>query len=155
MDVRRAEVEVLAAAAEDGGGADRVDEQADGRDDDQPAAGHVGRVGEPACRADEHDQRDHDQRDGVEERGQDLRPPEPEAPVRRRGPPGEQDGPGRDAQRDDVGEVVAGVGEQREAAGEERRDHLDERVGGVEDERDRQRPQRAARRAWNGVPPWP
>ena len=141
------------ARAEDGGGADHVDEQPDGRDGDQPAAGHVGRIGEPPGGADEDDDRDHDQRDGVDEGGQDLGALEPEAAVRRRRPAREQNRTRRDRERDDVGEVVAGVGEQREAAGEERRDDLDERVGRVEDERDRQRPQRAARRRVDVKPP--
>ena len=80
----------------------------------------------------------------LNERGEDLRPPEPEAAVRRRRPAREEHRSGGDAERDDVREVVARVGEQREAAGEDRGDRLEERVRGVEDERDRQRPQRAA-----------
>ena len=144
MDVRRAEVEVLAAASEDRGRPDKVDGEADARDDDQPAAGNVGRVGEASHRADEHDQRDHDQRDGVDERRENLRPPEPEAAIRRRRPAREENRPGGDAERDDVREVVTRVREQGKAARGDRGDRLEERVGGVEDERDRQRAEGAA-----------
>ena len=69
-------------------------------------------VWKPACRSDEDDQRDHDQRHRVEQSGQDLRPPETETAVRRRGPSREHDGSRRHGQRHHIRQVVAGVGEQ-------------------------------------------
>ena len=98
--------------------------QADHAQHDHADALDVGRVGEAPDRRDHDRDRDRDQREAVGERREHLgaleaeRPPRAGGPRRHRG----REQPQRD--RADVGEHVAGVGEQRERAGDDPADGL-------------------------------
>ena len=95
------------------------------------SAQHLGRVADAADRLDEHVDRDPDEQHGVGEGGQDLEPVEPERAVRAgRGARGELDGGQGHPESEDVGEHVAGVGQQGQRVGEEPADHLDDHEGG-------------------------
>ena len=86
---------------------------------------------------------DHDEQQAVHERGQDLGPSPAERPRatgrQARGPRRSE----RERDRAAVGDVVHGIGDQREAVEPDPGDDLDEAVGDRQSERDRERTCRA------------
>ena len=78
----------------------------------------VGRVGEPVDRRDRDDDRDDHEGEAVRQRGQDLASLEAECPLRSRGAGGQGGGQQAEGDRADVGEHVAGVGEERQRSGQ-------------------------------------
>ena len=118
----------------------QVDGEPEQCDGEHPAAEDLRRVVETPDRLDEDPDRDRDEHETVHERGEDLGALKAEAAVGRGGTRGE---PGRTeckAQRPDVSEHVAGVGEQREAARQQPGDDLHDRVRGREAEHEREGP---------------
>jgi hypothetical protein len=77
---------------------------------------------------------DPEQEDGVGDGGQDLGAMEAVRPAGCGRPGGHPERRERHREAEDVGEHVAGVGEQRERAGEEAADHLGDEVRGSETE---------------------
>ena len=77
---------------------------------------------------------DGQQQDGVEHRGEDLQPQVAERPALGRGSGGEPDRPEREADPDDIGQDVAGVGEQGQAVRDDGTDEFEDEHGGRDDE---------------------
>jgi hypothetical protein len=127
-----ADVDVaLAPAMEEHRGAE-VDDDADRGDDHHHAAGHLGRRHQPLPRL-ERDRADRDEEEQrVEQRREDRRAAQAIGEALRRGALGELGAAPGDQQADDVGEIVARIGEQRHRTGEQPRNPLDQHEGEVE-----------------------
>ena len=111
--------------------ATRLIDQAAGRDDQHRAGRDVRRVGEPADRLDQHEDRDAGEQHGVGQRGEHLEPVEAERALRvGGGPAGGGDRGERHRDAEHVGEHVPGVGEQGQRAGQQRGDRLDHHEAG-------------------------
>ena len=117
----------------------RVDEQADDRDDEHPAAKYLARVLQPADGLDEDPDRDRDERDAVRKRCKDLGALEPERALRRSRALRKPDGEEREAERHRVGQHVSRVRQEGETSGEEAADDLGDEERRGEDEGEAER----------------
>ena len=116
-----------------------IDEEAGDAGGEHPAAGHVGRVGEPPDRLPDDPAAEHDEHERVRERREHLGTAPAEAPLGRRGTLREPGGEERQPERERVGDHVRRVGEQRQRAGREPHDRLDGRKPRHEGQRDPER----------------
>ena len=130
---------LLLPAAVEHAGSEEVDGEPDHADDEHPAAGDVGRVGEAPRGLHEDPDGDDDEQDAVRERREDLGPPVAEAPLRRRRPTGEPGREQRERQRRCIGEHVPGVGEHRQRVGDQADDDLHDEEARNERKCDRER----------------
>ena len=139
MQHRGADVEPRTSRAEDAG-CDEIHSEPGDAGCEHPAARHAWRIGKPADRLPDDPETEPDEDDGVDERGQDLGAPPPEAPLGRRWPPRQPRSEKREPERKGIGEHVRRVGEQGDRPGREPGCHLDAREAEHERERDRECP---------------
>ncbi len=140
MEERPADVEaVFAAPVEDGAGDDVGRQAEDGDGEHQAALDRLGGL-EALIGLEADHGGDPPERDAVEEGGEDLEAAPAEGAAGRRGPGREPEREQAEAERGDVGEHVAGVGEEGQAAAREAAGELDDEDGRGDEEGDLQRP---------------
>jgi hypothetical protein len=118
--------------------ADDVADQPDDTEHDHHAGGHFGWGDEPPDRLDHDERADGEQDGGLGGGGEDLGAPVAPGPFVGGGSAGERRGDDGHGEPGDVGEHVAGIGEQRQAAGEVRADDFDDQHGDGDAEHDEQ-----------------
>ena len=122
----RVEIVVVATAAGEDPGGDRVGDQSGDGDDQQQAALDLRRLLQALPGLPEDVDGDDDEGDGVDERGQDLRPQVAKGALRPGGTVRQPDGEECQPQGADVGEHVRRVGQQRQRVREIGAGHFDE-----------------------------
>jgi hypothetical protein len=113
-------------------GADDVDDEAAGGDDQHERALHLLRLAEPQCGLPEDDAGNEEECGAVHQRGQDLHAEVAVRPRRRRRLAGDPEGEVGQGQRGDIVEHVAGIGHERQRVGQPATDELHDHERGCD-----------------------
>ncbi len=138
MNKRRTQVEVGVASLMDKHRCDDVDDDGDQPNTDEHARLHFGWVDEAVICLIKNSKRDDDKRGRVDERNQDADSMIAIGLAFVGGTGGDANGEPTQAERDDIGQVVGGIGEQGEAVREYPRGGFDKDEGKREEQRDGQ-----------------
>ena len=139
MEIGAAQVEIAAPGGEQRR-RDAVDEDAGAGDRHDDSARHRLRIAEAAQGLPRQRADGDEQQRGVEQRGENRRAAQAVAEPRRRRAPGQHGGEPGDRQRQNVAEIVAGVGQQRDRMGENAARNFGDDEAGVERDADGERP---------------